>query len=173
VLGLITAIAEQTNLLALNATIEAARAGDAGRGFAVVAQEVKSLAGQTRARPMEISEQVARVQATTEARGVAISEIGATIARWRTSPRRWRKPSTRRARRPSASPRPRPGLHRHPRDRQQRPRRHHPRRRHGEFRQRHRGGVGHHVGAGKAVGGDPRLPHQRRQRNAADEQKAA
>jgi hypothetical protein len=42
-------IAGRTNLLALNATIEAARSGAAGRGFAVVAQEVKALAGQTRA----------------------------------------------------------------------------------------------------------------------------
>ncbi len=80
VVKLITAIAEQTNLLALNATIEAARAGEAGRGFAVVAQEVKSLAGQTARATHEISEQVARVQATTEGAVSAISEIGATIA---------------------------------------------------------------------------------------------
>jgi methyl-accepting chemotaxis protein len=79
VLKLITAIAEQTNLLALNATIEAARAGDAGRGFAVVAQEVKTLAGQTARATHEISEQIGRVQSTTENAVSAINEIGAII----------------------------------------------------------------------------------------------
>ncbi|WP_294046705.1 methyl-accepting chemotaxis protein [Sphingomonas sp.] len=53
-------IAHQTNLLALNATIEAARAGDAGRGFAVVANEVKKLAGDTRAATARAGQLIGR-----------------------------------------------------------------------------------------------------------------
>jgi len=53
-------IAHQTNLLALNATIEAARAGDAGRGFAVVANEVKKLAGDTRAATVRAGQLIGR-----------------------------------------------------------------------------------------------------------------
>jgi methyl-accepting chemotaxis protein len=81
VVKLITTIAEQTNLLALNATIEAARAGEAGKGFAVVAQEVKVLAAQTAKATGEISQQIAGVQASTQASVVSIKEIGGTIGR--------------------------------------------------------------------------------------------
>jgi methyl-accepting chemotaxis protein len=56
----ISGIAGQTNLLALNATIEAARAGNAGRGFAVVANEVKRLAGDTKAATNRASDMVSR-----------------------------------------------------------------------------------------------------------------
>lgn len=56
----ISGIAGQTNLLALNATIEAARAGDAGRGFAVVANEVKRLAGDTKAATDRAADMVSR-----------------------------------------------------------------------------------------------------------------
>ena len=56
----ISGIAGQTNLLALNATIEAARAGNAGRGFAVVANEVKRLAGDTKAATNRASDMVNR-----------------------------------------------------------------------------------------------------------------
>lgn len=78
VVGLISGIAGQTNLLALNATIEAARAGVAGKGFAVVASEVKALAEQTAKATMEISGQIAQVQAST---GQAVSAIGGITAR--------------------------------------------------------------------------------------------
>jgi len=80
VVTLIKQIAGQTNLLALNATIEAARAGEAGRGFAVVATEVKSLAGQTERATVDISEQIAAVQAMTQQAVTSVRAISAVIA---------------------------------------------------------------------------------------------
>lgn len=75
VIGIISDIAEQTNLLALNATIEAARSGETGKGFAVVASEVKSLAEQTGRAVEEISQQISKIQGSTDDAVVGIGGI--------------------------------------------------------------------------------------------------
>ena len=79
VVSLVHNIAQQVNLLALNATIEASRAGEAGRGFAVVAAEVKSLAQQTAAATVKISERVSSIQSVSKTAMQAINEIGEVI----------------------------------------------------------------------------------------------
>nr|WP_320010725.1 methyl-accepting chemotaxis protein [uncultured Desulfobulbus sp.] len=75
----ITEISEQTNLLALNATIEAARAGEAGKGFAVVANEIKELAKQTAEATVDIKNQIAEMQSTTETTVKGIGTITSVI----------------------------------------------------------------------------------------------
>lgn len=56
IIDAITSIAGRTGMLALNASIEAARAGEAGKGFAVVAGEITTLANQTKAATVNITE---------------------------------------------------------------------------------------------------------------------
>ena len=79
VIKIISAIADQTNLLALNATIEAARAGELGRGFAVVASEVKDLARETADATQRVAQQIAGIQASSNAVSSGINETAAII----------------------------------------------------------------------------------------------
>jgi len=70
ILQVINGVAEQTNLLALNASIIAAQAGTHGRGFSVVADEIKELAGRTRASTKEIASIIRSLQ-NGAAQGIA------------------------------------------------------------------------------------------------------
>ena len=76
---LITSIAEETNLLALNASIEAARAGEQGRGFAVVASQIQSLAEQSNASAVQISEYIGSLMKDSENAVATMQQVKVTM----------------------------------------------------------------------------------------------
>ena len=76
---LITSIAEETNLLALNASIEAARAGEQGRGFAVVASQIQSLAEQSNASAVQISEYIGSLMKDSENAVATMEQVKVTM----------------------------------------------------------------------------------------------
>lgn len=78
-ISLITSIAEETNLLALNASIEAARAGEQGRGFAVVASQIQSLAEQSNASAIQISENICSLIKDSENAVATMEQVKATM----------------------------------------------------------------------------------------------
>ena len=78
-ISLITSIAEETNLLALNASIEAARAGEQGRGFAVVASQIQSLAEQSNASAIQISENICSLIKDSENAVATMEQVQATM----------------------------------------------------------------------------------------------
>lgn len=101
VTGLIRDITKQIDILALNAAIQAASAGEAGRGFAVVAKEVQRLALSSAEAAKKIDVMVLRIQEDaqgavaameestkevvegarlTDQAGMALREIGQTVA---------------------------------------------------------------------------------------------
>ena len=66
IVDVINDIAEQTNIRALNASIEAAKADESGDAFEIVADEVKTLAGESKAHAADIEDLVGNVQQDTE-----------------------------------------------------------------------------------------------------------
>lgn len=78
-ISLITSIAEETNLLALNASIEAARAGEQGRGFAVVASQIQSLAEQSNASALQISEYIQSLMQDSENAVATMERVKTTM----------------------------------------------------------------------------------------------
>lgn len=78
-ISLITSIAEETNLLALNASIEAARAGEQGRGFAVVASQIQSLAEQSNASAVQISEYIRSLMKDSENAVATMEQVKETM----------------------------------------------------------------------------------------------
>ena len=71
----ISNISKRTNILSLNASIEAARAGEHGRGFAVVASEVRNLASQSSKSSKEITDTIAKIQASVDETVVSMKSI--------------------------------------------------------------------------------------------------
>jgi methyl-accepting chemotaxis protein len=79
IIGVIDTIAFQTNILALNAAVEAARAGEQGRGFAVVANEVRGLAGRSKAAAHEIKALIEDSVRRADAGAKLVDEAGHTM----------------------------------------------------------------------------------------------
>lgn len=77
IMDVVGGVSDSTHMLGLNAAIEAARAGEMGRGFSVVAEEIRKLAGNSKASAVEINTNLKGMADTIMDLAVEIEKIAA------------------------------------------------------------------------------------------------